>query len=146
MQFLCMTLLISMFTANPVWETDFQKAKVSAQTEHKFILLKFSGSDWCGPCIQMDKQIFNSETFSAYASEHLVLVNADFPRLKKNRLPAAQQKRNEQLAERYNQQGIFPLTLLLSPAGDILKKWEGYAPVTADAFTTQVKAVVDAKK
>ena len=69
-----------------IWQTDIVKAEQSAKEEHKFIILNFSGSDWCGPCIRLHKEIFDSEIFSKYAADHLVLLNADFPRSNKNQL------------------------------------------------------------
>ena len=50
------------------WETDFAKAKQTAAIEHKFILLNFSGSDWCGPCIRMHKEILESDLFATFAT------------------------------------------------------------------------------
>src|SRR6187399_3736729 len=110
MQVLLFILFNSFLFSNGTWETDFNKAQQSAKTEHKLILLNFSGSDWCGPCIRLKKDIFDSEAFMKYADENLVLVNADFPRLKKNILSKQQQKQNESLADTYNSDGAFPLT------------------------------------
>src|ERR1700730_17089614 len=70
------------------WHTNLDEAKNIAREEHKFILLNFSGSDWCGPCMRMRKEIFESKTFREMAASDLVLVNADFPRKKKNQLSA----------------------------------------------------------
>jgi len=145
MKFLCITLLSSfLYSANSGWVNDFDKAKQTAQAEHKLILLNFSGSDWCGPCIRMHKEIFESNTFTAYSNDHLILLKADFPRLKKNQLPPDQQIKNDQLAESYNKEGKFPMTLLLNADGKILKKWEGFPATDADAFTNQVKVIADA--
>jgi len=65
------------------WETNFEKAKTTASKEHKFILLNFSGSDWCGPCIRMHKELLENSAFQEFAHQKLVMVNADFPRQKK---------------------------------------------------------------
>lgn len=146
MKILLVTLFSSFLFSGGGWETDFNKAKQSAKSEHKLILLNFSGSDWCGPCIRMHKDIFENTTFTQYANEHLVLVNADFPRLKKHELSRDQQKKNDQLADKYDKDGIFPLTVLLTPDGKVLKKWQGFPPVSSEEFTTEVKAVVDANK
>jgi thioredoxin-related protein len=143
------TLLIALFSSLLVstgWETDFNKAQQSAQSEHKLILLNFSGSDWCGPCIRMHKEIFENNGFSDYANDHLVLVNADFPRLKKHELSKQQQAKNDKLAGVYDKEGIFPLTVLLTPDGKVLKEWKGFVPLTSEEFTNQVKAIVDANK
>lgn len=146
MRILWISLFSSLFFSATTWETDFNKAKQTAQSEHKLILLNFSGSDWCGPCIRMHKEIFESNSFIQYAGDNLVLVNADFPRLKKHELSKNQQAKNDQLADTYNKDGIFPLTVLLTSDGKVLKKWEGLPPISPDEFTKQVKATVDANK
>jgi thioredoxin-related protein len=146
MQALLVTLLSSFLFSTGIWETDFNKAKESAQSEHKLILLNFSGSDWCGPCIRMHKEIFENNSFAEYAAGHLVLVNADFPRLKKHQLSKDQQAKNDQLADKYNKDGIFPLTVLLNSDGKVLKEWQGLPPLSSEEFTKQVKEVFDASK
>ena len=146
MKALLVIFLSSFLFSNSTWETDFNKAKQSAQSEHKLILLNFSGSDWCGPCIRMHKEIFENNNFTQYAGEHLILVNADFPRLKKHQLSKDQQTKNDQLADKYNKDGIFPLTVLLSSDGKVLKEWQGLPPLSSEEFTKQVKEVFDASK
>jgi thioredoxin-related protein len=146
MRILWITLLSGFLISSTTWETDFEKAKQLAQSEHKLILLNFSGSDWCGPCIRMHDEIFESNIFSKYANINLVLVNADFPRLKKHELSKDQQKKNDELADLYNKDGIFPMTLLLTPEGKILKIWEGFTMASPDTFTNQVKTIADASK
>src|SRR5450631_1481942 len=122
MRFLAL-LLFSAFTFNaPSWLTDFEQAKKTSQENHQFILLNFSGSDWCGPCIRLHKEVFESEAFMALASSHLVLVNADFPRLKKNQLSKELQQQNDKLADQYNAAGNFPSTLLLNADGKVIKE------------------------
>jgi thioredoxin-related protein len=125
------------------WHYNFEEAKKIAQKEHKYILLNFSGSDWCGPCIRLHKEIFENESFKAFATKKLVLVNADFPRLKKNQLPAFQQKINDAIADRYNSKGVFPLTLLVKENGKIVKAWEGYPKVTTNEFIDDMQWVMD---
>ena len=137
-------LISSILFLTAPWQTDFGKAKAEAKTENKFILLNFSGSDWCGPCIRLHKEIFDSEVFTKYADDNLVLVNADFPRMKKNMLSKEQQKQNDALADKYNTDGAFPLTLLLDADGKVIKKWDGFPSETAAEFTNDVKAAADA--
>jgi thioredoxin-related protein len=146
MRFLLMTILSGLLFTSNTWETDFAKAKQDAQADHKLIVLNFSGSDWCGPCIRLHKEIFESNAFATYANDHLVLLNADFPRLKKNQLSKQQQEKNDQLADVYNKEGKFPLTLLLSPEGKVLKTWEGFPQISPEVFTEQVKDAVNAIK
>src|SRR5215213_8207586 len=109
-------ILFSFLFAAPTWKTNFNEAKTEATTKHELILLNFSGSDWCLPCMKLKKNIFDSENFTSYASENLVLVNADFPRQNKHKLPVDQKKINEELAEKYNPEGKFPYTVLLTAA------------------------------
>lgn len=108
------------------WGQNLEMALASAKEDNKLVLLNFSGSDWCAPCIQLKKEVFETNEFSAYSEKHLHLVRADFPRLKKNKLSDEQTAYNESLAEKYNPQGKFPLTLLLSADGKIVHTWEGY--------------------
>lgn len=124
----------------PGWGTDYEHAKETAKQENKYILLNFSGSDWCGPCIRMHDEVFGSEAFKKVAGDDLVLVNADFPRLKKNQLSKEQQKQNEHLADLYNPKGSFPLTVLLSANGKVLKEWPGFPAGGAGEFVNEVKA------
>lgn len=124
------------------WENDFDKAKQLAAAEKKYILLNFSGSDWCGPCIRLHKEIFESTSFEKLAAEKLILINADFPRLKKNQLPQVQQKQNEKLADIYNAAGSFPLTVLLTADGKVVKAWEGYPKDGAEEFIEDLKHAV----
>ena len=146
MRFLLILFLSFIILPSNIWQTDFNKAQQSAKEEHKFIILNFSGSDWCGPCIRLHKEIFDSEIFTNFANEHLVLLNADFPRAKKNQLSKEQQKKNDELADVYNKNGVFPFTLLLNSEGKILKTWEGFPMESAKEFTNEINSVLNANK
>lgn len=140
MKSLLLILGLFFWNAEPVWLTDFEQAKKIAIEKKQNILLNFSGSDWCGPCMRMKKEVFASEEFKNYASEHLVLINADFPRNKKNSLSKEQQAKNDKLADVYNSGGKFPLTILLSPDGKVMKEWEGFPSGTPNEFVQQLIA------
>ena len=122
----------------PAWIGNFDDAIKQAGETHKQILINFSGSDWCGPCIRLRKEILETEAFEKYAGEHLVLVRADFPRQKKNQLPAEQTKLNEALAERYNPDGKFPYTVLTDEKGEVIRSWEGFPGERPEAFIAQI--------
>jgi thioredoxin-related protein len=139
-------LLPIIFLSFTEWRVNLDDAKRLAKQEHKHILLNFSGSDWCGPCIRLHKEIFESEAFLKMADTALLLVNADFPRMKKNRLTEKQQALNDAVAERYNISGKFPLTLLLTSDGKVLKEWEGFPSISPEAFSAQVQDIVEADK
>ena len=133
--------LITIFSASVSWLGDFNTAKTEAAQNHKLILINFSGSDWCGPCIRLRKEILESNTFENYASDHLVLVRADFPRQKKNQLPKEQVKLNETLADQYNPDGKFPFTLLVDEHGKVLRTWDGFPNETPDQFVSDINSV-----
>jgi len=90
------------------WEEDFEKAQEKAVLEEKKLLLVFSGSDWCIPCIRLEKEVWQNKAFLAYAKEKLIMFRADFPKRKKNQLNAAVKAVNQSLAEQYNPNGYFP--------------------------------------
>jgi thioredoxin-related protein len=124
------------------WLTDIALAKETATKENRMILLNFSGSDWCAPCIKMKRDVFESEVFKQYAEENLVLLRADFPRLKKNQPAKEQVQHNEALAEKYNSQGKFPFTVLLDAKGTEIQVWDGYSNQTPDDFVKQLQAAI----
>jgi thioredoxin-related protein len=128
------------------WQPDFEAAKQTASQKHALILLNFSGSDWCGPCMRMRKEIFDNPTFTKMADTTLVLVNADFPRNKKNQPDNATKKQNEALADLYNASGRFPFTVLLDEKGTVLKSWDGLPKEDAAAFALQIKQQYDARR
>lgn len=135
-------LCFSLFAINttPIqWRTDFEKAKEEAAASQKRILLSFSGSDWCVPCIKMKKEIFDNAAFTDFANDKLILIKADFPRLKKNQLTKEQLKQNEMLAERYNKKGLFPYTVLLDAEGRVLKSWNGLPNMPAQEFVDNIR-------
>jgi thioredoxin-related protein len=144
MKILFVTLLLSI-TMGTEWLTNFETAKATALKEDKYILLNFSGSDWCAPCIKLKQEVFESETFKTLAVEKLVLVRADFPRAKKNQLSEELKRHNEALAEKYNPEGKFPFTLLLDSNGKIVKKWDGYVFASQDKLIEEISKAVAAK-
>ncbi len=101
-------------------QTDFTKAKEIATKENKTIILVFQGSDWCAPCIKLDREVWGTDEFKAYVKEHFVMLQADFPRKKSNTLDAVQQEKNNKLAEMYNRNGYFPLVVVLDNKGKVM--------------------------
>lgn len=99
------------------WKTNFEVAKAEALKENKNILLVFSGSDWCAPCIKLDNAVWKSEAFKTEAEKNWVIYKADFPKKKANQLSPELTESNNQLAEKYNKNGSFPLVILLDKTG-----------------------------
>ncbi|WP_231489810.1 thioredoxin family protein [Pedobacter sp. Leaf170] len=133
--------LLGIFTIPASWMGNFSEAQKQAKASHKQILINFSGSDWCGPCIRLRKEILESESFEQYAYGNLLLVRADFPRQKKNQLSKEQVKLNESLAEVYNKDGKFPYTVLVDENGKVLKSWDGYPDESAQAFVAEINKI-----
>lgn len=117
---LIFTLILLPTTDQADWTFDFEAAKITAKESDKVILIVFSGSDWCKPCIQLHKTLFESEIFIDYAKEKLILVKADFPYRKKNSLSKEQTAHNENLASIYNPNGEFPLAAFTNAKGHLL--------------------------
>ncbi len=123
----------------PTWLTDITEARKLASEKNQHILLNFSGSDWCVPCMRMKKDFFESPDFTAYAAANLVLLKADFPRSRKNKLTPDQEKKNEALADKYNPLGKFPYTLLLDADGRVISSWEGCPDMKPVEFVEQIR-------
>src|SRR5438445_7310648 len=96
------------------WLTDVPKAVAKAKEEKKLVMLDFTGSDWCGWCIKLHKEVFSKPEFAEYAKKNLVLVEVDFPRAKKQ--SAELKKANESLQGKYNVRG-YPTIVVLDAEG-----------------------------
>jgi protein disulfide-isomerase len=108
------------------WQTDYEQALATAKAANKCVLLDFTGSDWCGPCIEMKKVVFSKAAFLNYAKNNLVLVEIDYPKLKA--LPEKVTKQNERLLHQYGiDKSGYPTVILLNPHGKVLGELEGYS-------------------
>ena len=135
--------LTALITVNAQeWQTNFEKAKEIATKESKPIILVFQGSDWCAPCIKLDREIWGTEAFKNYAADHYIMLKADFPRKKKNALPEAQTKANAQLAEAYNKNGVFPFVVVLDANGKVLGE-TSYKKATPENYIEELNAFAD---
>lgn len=115
------------------WQTNFEEAKMIASKENKNIVLVFSGSDWCAPCMKLEKNIWMSDVFKAEAEKNWVTYKADFPKKKANQLAPELTEQNKKLAEKYNKGGSFPLVVLLDPNGKVLGM-TGFKNVSAEEY------------
>ena len=110
--------------ADVSWLTDIQEAQKQAKSSHKLLLLDFTGSDWCGFCIRLHREVFSKPEFQEYASKNLVLMEIDFPRGKEQTQSLRMQ--NQNLAMQYNIGG-FPTIVVLNGDGKQLGAL-GYIP------------------
>ncbi|WP_040281078.1 thioredoxin family protein [Psychroserpens damuponensis] len=123
------------------WNTDINVAKELASKESKPIILVFQGSDWCAPCIKLDREIWSTEAFKKYANENYVMLKADFPRKKNNALSETQTKANALLAEKYNKQGYFPFVVVLDSKGKVLGE-SSYKKTTPENYIKELNAFI----
>ena len=121
------------------WHTDISIAQQEAVNNDRPIILVFKGSDWCAPCIKLDKAVFKTETFQLYAKDHFVMLEADFPKRKKNALTEELQNHNNALAEKYNRRGIFPLVVVLDKNGKVLGE-TGYLKTTPASYIEHLES------
>ena len=130
-------LLPALFArAESGWLDDYKKAQQEAKASNKFLLLDFTGSDWCGWCKKFDKEILSQSQFQDYARENLVLVELDFPRAKPQ--SPELRKQNQELADQYQVQG-FPTIVVLNGDGQKLWQYDGYFPDGPAAFIAQLE-------
>jgi protein disulfide-isomerase len=134
MWMLCAALMLN--AADADWMTDIEKAKAKAKQEKKLILLDFTGSDWCPPCIQLKKNVFSTDEFGKYAKDNLVLMQVDFPRRKAQ--SEALKKANQKLMSNYGAKA-FPTIVLVDSGGKELGRQEGYGGDSPKEFIAKVE-------
>ena len=127
-------------TAAPAaeWGTDFEAGLKLARETRRPILLDFTGSDWCGWCMKLDREILATPEFKQFADQHLVLVKIDFPMHQAQ--SEAERARNEALAARFQVQG-FPTLVLLNPEAKPCGTL-GYMPGGPGAFIEQLNSLI----
>ncbi|MGG8497503.1 thioredoxin family protein [Tenacibaculum sp. TC6] len=123
------------------WYLDLSEAKSVAVEQDKTILMVFEGSDWCIPCMKLNKLIFSTDEFREYAKDHYVMLKVDFPKRKQNRLSEEQQKKNNKLAEDYNKEGYFPFVVLLDKNGKTLGE-TGYKNISVKEYIGELEALL----
>ncbi len=131
-------LTLSVRASDDGWLTDYEAAAKKASAENKTMLLDFTGSDWCGWCIKLDKEVFSQPEFAAYAKKNLVLVKVDFPRGKPQ--SATVKKQNETLAAKFKIQG-YPTIVILNGQGVQIGEL-GYQQGGVKPWITELEKVV----
>ena len=128
---------VSAHASGDGWLTNYDDALAQAKAEGKHILVEFHGSDWCPPCIKLNKEVLSTDGFKSLAESSLVLVDADFPR--KSKLPADQMAHNDALAKKFGVQ-YFPTVLIIDSEGNVLDQMVGFPKGGLDGF---VKFITD---
>ncbi len=127
-------------TAEFSWGTDLPAATAQTKKEKKLVVMDFTGSDWCGWCIKLKKEVFDTPDFAKYAKDNLVLVEVDFPSKKK--MSAELKKANDALKDKYDANG-FPTIVVLNGEGKQVWKQVGYMAGGPKAWTEKLD---DARK
>lgn len=133
--------LTSLSFAGEGWITDYQDALKQAKEQNRPVLVDFTGSDWCGWCIKLNKEVFSKPEFQDFAKDNLVLLEIDFPSNPKS-LPAATQKQNAELQKKFGVDG-FPTLVLLDGDGKEITRHVGYLPGGPNAM---IKWIQSARK
>lgn len=137
---LLISLLPSFAHGASTWLTDLSKAQSQARSEKKAMLLDFTGSDWCGWCIRLQREVFSKPEFDEYARKNLVLVEVDFPKRKAQ--SDAQLRANRALAQRFSVEG-YPTLVVLDSSGKELGRL-GYEPGGTKPFLAKLTKLTGA--
>ncbi len=139
---LALATLATATAGGPGWTSDFTAAKKQATAENKDLLLDFTGSDWCGWCIKLDKEVFQQDAFKTGVKDKLVLVDLDFPREPANqaKLSATTKVQNDRLREEFKIKG-FPSLFLCDASGKPYAQTE-YQPGGPEKYVTRLNELM----
>ena len=131
-------ILASTFLVHADWTTDYKGALAQAKAQKKLVLLDFTGSDWCGYCKLLDKEVFTQASFKDFADKNYVAVTLDYPH--GTALPDAVKQQNDDLAKQFKIDG-FPTLIVLDADGKELGREVGYEPGSGpDAVIAKLKS------
>jgi len=117
------------------WFVDAEKATQAAEASKRPVLMLFTGSDWCGYCINLEDNVLSKSTWESFAKENLVLLKVDFPRRKK--LSKSQSRENSELQKKYGIRG-FPTLVLVDASGKKINQF-GYGGQSPKDFISLVE-------
>jgi thioredoxin-related protein len=123
--------------AAPTWFADFDAAAAAAKEAKKDLLVDFTGSDWCGWCIKLHKEVFDHQAFTSEAGKQFVFVALDFPNSEELKAKVPNPARNQELMQKYGVQG-FPTILLMTPEGEAYAR-TGYRPGGPEKYVAHLK-------
>lgn len=119
------------------WLTNYTEALGKAKKEDRKVFLFFTGSDWCGWCMRLEREVLRMPEFTDFAAENMVLVKLDFPR--RTRLPAAEAAENQRLAKEYGVRG-YPTVVVLNSKGERVGEM-GYQEGGPRPFIEQIRSM-----
>ena len=119
--FVCLltVLTVSLFAQELQWQQNFDNALRLSKESGKPVFAFFTGSDWCGWCIRLDREILSKQEMKKYLNDNFILFKADFPQ--KNPPPADIMMKNRGLMEKYSVRG-YPTIIITDASGKALGK------------------------
>lgn len=124
-----------------VWTQDYDAAVALAKEKGLPLMLNFTGSDWCGWCKLMDRQVFSTDEWEKWAKENIVLAFIDFPQNKKL-VPGKYVERNRNLSSKYGVRG-YPTYVVVEPAdGKSFGQLGASRDATPGKFIAELEAVL----
>lgn len=121
------------------WMTNVDEALAKAKTEKKPVLVEFTGSDWCPPCIMMDKQVFSKKAFVDEASKKFILVKIDIPKKDKELY-----KKNQKVLGKYKVKGV-PTVILFGEDGKEFSRFSASQFRTVETFLGKLNTDLEKK-
>jgi protein disulfide-isomerase len=120
------------------WTENLDAALAQAKEQRKPVLIDFTGSTWCPPCIELNKEVFSTARFQEYVQGKFILVKVDFPD------PVDLPPQKMALAEKYMPEVVFPTIVILDSDGKKLGQ-TGFAPGGPEPFIAAIEQVISKK-
>jgi len=136
---LAVAALSSTAVADSGWLTDVHAGIVKAKKEGKAVMVEFTGSDWCPPCIMMHKRVFSKKEFTTAASKKYVLVKIDIPHGDRELYV-----KNQKVLDKYGV-GVVPTVILLGNDGKEFDRFTASRYPTVDEFLAKLKSALEKK-
>lgn len=127
-----------------LWTVDFEAAKKTASADGKDIMMEFTGSDWCPPCMAFAKEVLSKEAFQTEAPKHFVLLKLDNPN-DKSKQSKEEQEQYQKLSTEFKVEGV-PTVILADASGRPYAKIVGYGGTAAEDYVKDLVSKTDLRK
>jgi thiol:disulfide interchange protein len=128
-----LAVTVTSLFAGEGWMTNIDEAKELSKKENKPLFVEFTGSDWCPPCIMMEKKVFSKPAFKSGAEEDFILVKIDIPNGDK-----ILKVKNQKVLDKYNVSGV-PTVILLDPKGKEFSRFSASKFNSVDKMLAHLK-------
>lgn len=135
---------------NEGWLVSLEEAYQLSEKTNRPILANFTGSDWCGWCKKLKREVFSQPEFKEWAADNVILLELDYPR--RSQLPEAQRIQNAQLQQAFRVTGYPSIWMFdldrpdgkrfnIQPYGNT-----GYAPGGPSAYINNLEKMIELKE